>query len=540
MKHLISASLLSVIMAAPAMADINVRLSDVKTTDITSYYQLKKVKKTPATRADEDDTEWKSLGVGTYRDDVFSAFDMPSASWSVEILESNVTPGCYKIVNPFGSADCPYFGGKAFEGADLVIHAENPDIVYMEYVELKGVRIQDTDEEGNTVVYQTYLCDMGGYYVDMYAEWGMGPDMLAGMGMPFGKLKNGSITFEANALILDIPEIDEQVTANESGLFRITLPGAPDYDLSVTIDDNCLDDGILSASYMAGEDVGSVKYLVVPGWKKDCTGILRESFLQEVAEKGTPAAGGEIKEKIPFGVHSLVAVAFNAEEEPAESSIAVCYGRTDDASNWISLGKCEYSEAFLRYAYMDMECDPYEVEIEESARKPGVYRLVNPYGEIYPNYGFFRDNDYLAKHGGNHYLVVDASDADRVMIEASPTGIAPEDGEAQLFSVSWYAVQNGIDPDDEDVILDYGTLADGRITFPGGAIATYEEGYGITRGNLEHNFYIQLPESTGVSAVGSEGTPEYFTTSGIKVAKPSKAGIYIRRSGDATTKVIVK
>ena len=527
-------------MATPAMADLTVQLSDVKTKDITESFQLKKAQKAHATRAEEGDMEWKSLGFGSYRDDIFSAFNMPSATWSVEIMESAVTPGCFKVVNPFGSADCPYFGGKPFDGADLVIHAEDPETVYMEYVELKGVRIQDTDESGNPVAYITYLCDMGGYYVDMFAAMGMGPDMLANMGIPFGKLKNGSITFESGAIILDIPEISEQVTANSSGLFRITLPGAPDYDLSVTIDDNCLDDGVLNASYMAGEDVASVKYLVVPGWKKDCTGALRESLMQEVAEKGIPAAGGEIKESIPFGVHSLVAVAYNAEGEPVESSIAICYGRTDDAANWTPLGKCEYSEAFLRYAYMDMECDPYGVEIEESAQNPGVYRLVNPYGEIYPKYGFFKDNDYLAKHGGNHYLVVDASDPERVMIEASPTGIDTGDGEAQLFSVSWYAVQNGMDPDDEEVALDYGTLADGRITFPGGAIATYEEGYGITRGNLEHNFYIQLPESTGVSAVDPERTAEYFTTSGIKVARPSKAGIYIRRSGDAATKIIVK
>ncbi|MDE5758038.1 MAG: hypothetical protein K2H85_05440, partial [Allobaculum sp.] len=126
------------------------------------------------------------------------------------------------------------------------------------------------------------------------------------------------------------------------------------------------------------------------------------------------------------------------------------------------------------------------------------------------------------------------------MIEASPIGIDAGDGEAQLFSVSWYEVQHGVDADDEEVILDYGTLANGRITFPGGAIATYEEGYGITRGNLEHNFYIQLPETTGVESVGTTTEAEYFTASGLKVAKPSKSGIYIRRSGDTTTKVLVK
>lgn len=526
-------------MATPAMADFTVQLSDLKTTDITSSFDLKKIEKSMSTRAEKGDMEWKSLGFGTYRDDVFTAFGMPSAEWSVEIMESTVNPGCYKVVNPFGSADCPFSGGKPFDGSDLVIHAENPDIVYMEYVELKGLRIQDTDESGNTVSYVTYLCDLGGYYVDLYAGW-FEPETLASMGMAFGTLKNGSITFEKYAIILDIPEIEEQVTANSSGLFRITLPGAPDYDLTVSIANECLEDGMLSASYHAGEDVASVKYLIVPGWKKDCKGSTLESLEQKVAEEGILAAGGEIKDNVPFGVNSLVVVALNADGEPVKSHIAVCYGRTDDAANWTPLGKCGYSEAFLRYAYLDMECDPYDVEIEESATKPGVYRLVNPYGKAYPYYDFFKRNGYLAKHGGDHYLIVDASDPERVMIEASPTGIDPGDGEAQLFSVSWYAIQNGVDPNDVEVVLDYGTLSDGKITFPGGAIATYEENYGITRGNLEHNFYIQLPESTGVSAVGSEEASEYFTISGMKVDKPSNAGIYIRRSGDQATKVIVK
>ncbi len=308
----------------------------------------------------------------------------------------------------------------------------------------------------------------------------------------------------------------------------------------LTVNDNCLEKGELNASYMAGKDVASVKYLVVPGWKKDCTGSLREALLQEVSEKGAVAKDGEISDNIPFGVHSLIACAFNAEGELVESAIAICYGREDDSTNWTPLGKCEYSEAFLRYTYSDMECDSYQVEIEESTQRPGVYRLVDPYGDIYPNYGFFKENGYLANHGGHHYLIVDASNPTRVMIEASPIGIDAGDGEAQLFSVSWYEVQNGMDPDDEEIVLDYGNLTDGKITFPGGAIATYEEGYGITRGNLEHNFYIQLPGTTGIETIGTEKEAEYFTISGIKVAQPSKAGVYIRRSGDITTKMIVK
>lgn len=540
MKHLFTVAILSAVMATPAIADISVPLSRLKTSDIPSSFDAQKPSKNLSTRAEEDGMDWQSLGIGTYRDDVFTALYLPSASWKVEIMESATTPGCYKVVNPYGVEDCPYFGGKSFDGSDIIIHAENPETVYLEYTELKGVGIQDIDDSGNLVTYKAYLCDMGGYYVDMFSAWGMGLEDVVGMGIPFGTLKNGNITFQPGTILLDLPEIEQQLYANESGLFRITLPGAPDYDLSVTLEESCLENGDLHASCIAGADITSVKYMVLPGWKKDSYGSARESIMQDLKEHGTEVTDGEIKAQLPFGVHSLVTGAFNAEGDLVESNIMVCYGRTDDAANWKPLGKCEYNEAFLRYTYLDMECDPYQVEIEESTQTPGLYRLVNPYGEVYPKYDFFKENDYLAQHGGDHYLIVDASNPDRVMIEASPIGIEAEDGEAQLFSISWYAVQNGADPDDEEIVIDYGTLANGRITFPGGAIATYEQGYGITRGNLQHNFYIQLPGTTGVASIDNSKEATYFTISGTQVSQPTKGGIYIRRCGDLNTKVVIK
>ena len=52
MKHLISASVISMMLATPAMADLTLQLSDVKTKDITESYQLKKMKKGPSTRGE--------------------------------------------------------------------------------------------------------------------------------------------------------------------------------------------------------------------------------------------------------------------------------------------------------------------------------------------------------------------------------------------------------------------------------------------------------------------------------------------------------
>lgn len=63
--------------------------------------------------AREKQDGWKQLGTGTFCDDMFSAIDESFlATWDVEIEESETTPGYYRLVNPFGNGNCPYFGDK--------------------------------------------------------------------------------------------------------------------------------------------------------------------------------------------------------------------------------------------------------------------------------------------------------------------------------------------------------------------------------------------------------------------------------------------
>ena len=71
--------------------------------------------------AREKQDGWKQLGTGTFCDDMFSALDESFlATWDVEIEESETTPGYYRLVNPFGNGNCPYFGDKNnFKANDL-------------------------------------------------------------------------------------------------------------------------------------------------------------------------------------------------------------------------------------------------------------------------------------------------------------------------------------------------------------------------------------------------------------------------------------
>lgn len=75
--------------------------------------------------AREKQDGWKQLGTGTFCDDMFSALDESFlATWDVEIEESETTPGYYRLVNPFGNGNCPYFGDKNnFKANDLYIQS---------------------------------------------------------------------------------------------------------------------------------------------------------------------------------------------------------------------------------------------------------------------------------------------------------------------------------------------------------------------------------------------------------------------------------
>lgn len=85
-----------------------------------------------------DQEEWTLVGTGSYTDDILTNSGVESATWDVEIYESTSTPGVYRVANPFGNGNCPTFPDP-FECCDFLLHAENPDAVWMEFVEMKNV-----------------------------------------------------------------------------------------------------------------------------------------------------------------------------------------------------------------------------------------------------------------------------------------------------------------------------------------------------------------------------------------------------------------
>ena len=520
-------------LAVPAQK-MSLDISKQKTVNLET--NINTVKKTPVTPAAVDAAEWNLLGTGSYTDDILTNTGLDSETWEVQIYENATTPGYYLVENPYGNGKCPYFDAP-FESCDFLLHAENPDAVWMEYVELKNIDFGLTDG----TYCPGYTGDMAGYYI---GEGFFDAETAIATGMCGGKMVAGSITFEPQSLLLDFPFFgDEGLTlaANYSGLFRVALPGAADYSLNVSCPENCTESD-LSFSYTAGADVAQVKYCIFKGMLSfESTDA---ELLATVKAQGNVATDGSATVTPESGINTVAVVALSAEGEIVGSDVFYCYGQHEEAEEWNTIGNAEYSEDVLASIYpADVANTVYFVEMQESKTTPGRYRLVDLYGPSYTYYPDLRNDDNIMEHSHHHYTVVDATNPEMVYIEASPLGADFGFGPVSLFSEGWLFMQLGADLTDPAVLEGFGTLKDGKITFLGGALFLYMPDFGMPRGNINHKFYIKLPATDGVDNVAAADTeaPVYYTLSGIKLLSvPTIPGVYVKVVAGNAEKVYVK
>ena len=124
---------------------------------------------------------------------------------------------------------------------------------------------------------------------------------------------------------------------------------------------------------------------------------------------------------------------------------------------WVSLGTGKLRDDMITKIYM---VDPLEwdVEIQESATTPGLYRIVNAYKD-YP----FRGGEWTE----DTYMEIDATDPDHVYFSDHNTKVNFGDGDIWVSSIAGYEItRNGRDKEDVFAEGSAGTLKQGTITFP--------------------------------------------------------------------------
>lgn len=141
-----------------------------------------------------------------------------------------------------------------------------------------------------------------------------------------------------------------------------------------------------------------------------------------------------------------------------------------NGEEWITIGECEFTDDALGPLFGN-PCFTWPVEIQEHYATTGLYRLVNPYGcaaSPFRNYSVLSEN----------YVVVDATNPARVFF-----GTNPNERTTTGIDMGYGVMSLGLQA--------YGTLADGKITWPVNGLAVFDNDGG-SYANNSGQFCIDL------------------------------------------------
>ena len=499
-------------------------------------------------------TDWQSVGKCQFTEDILTNFTKAAPkTYNVSVEESESHPGYYRIVNPYGKGTplynkIPDYVLDSSKDHYLYINAMDPDAVFIPLSDLRMA--EEWDDYGETSL--TVMSK--GYYNAIMDEYGYTSlEEQAELGH-MGKLADGYITFPAKEIYLCIGDNrwggDD---ANLSGAFTLKLPGAKNYRIT----------DMIVTSYCAGP-MESVTWNGVGGACEQAyyhcvQGDVTDEAIKEAIKKGQPLiedAGdgdywviysaymkGYIKDDAENTKYTGFIVTVDKENNVKGVFSKEFYNIPENADKWESIGKGTFTDAILSGFYGDKKPKTYEVTVEQHKNRPGYYRIVNPYGEDYPEYN---SEAFSNKHAHNHYIFIDATDPDAVILEEAPVGADyGNNGDSRISSTAAQALANGsmtIDQVKSKKMC--GKLVDGKITFPKKTLLFSERSFiagNWRNADRDGKTSLQLPSTTGISTVEAinEQPSEYFNLQGQRVDNPGK-GIYIRRSGDKVEKVILR
>lgn len=475
------------------------------------------------------------VGTGVWKDDIFSCMynDLAGISWDVEIFEKDGIPGLYLIENPYGN--CPIDFIPKGDWADIIVHTETPGQCYMEYTMLGcTIKYANKDQEIG-------ISDQAGYYatqswIDIVSDifdWGLAPSAT---------VEDGAIVFPKDNVFLY--RDGTKYKANRNGYHRILLPSGKDYSLELTAQ-TCIDGETFDFTLRSGADVATVKYAILSGlWQMNEE--LGKAMADECVALSTTSGDFMITISEPVDVlnYTLLIAAYDAEGNLVEGTHAWMLHSHNDAADWQACGTATYTDDIITsYFGFSLESDKhasYKVDVEQSVSQPGLFRLVNPYGEG-TYYDFGNSHDY--EH--DHYLVIDAINPKRVYVRPSSLGFDFVSYGIYTMSTAQFLLDN-YNATEEDVAQYWGKYdkENGIIALPENALLSGDtKTLNVEYGNKSGKFRVAFDGTDGTADIETTDTDsddEYFTLQGVKVAAPSSPGVYLRRAGSTNTKVIVK
>ena len=428
---------------------------------------------------------WKSLGTGKYIDDWFPY------TGNVEILQCEQQPERFRVAAPYAG----FMDDGSFEMTDDI-----DDYLELTIMQpgnsLGGVSITRND----LVYYSDYSTGANLLQYDDIINL-LHPSRFTANTTEASWSYNRVLEFDENGVPARIQLAPYYYMFNvggfnqsqSDGVITIYFPGndPKDYSLEMTYTGKNVDlegDSFVSFTLTLGADVEEVKYALVPSaTAEDAIYFIGAG----VMDATSATANGDYQIQVTeSGRYALVVVAF-AEGKAVGSDYILVKCDVDAKDVWKALGVGLYTEDVLCSLY-GAPAVTYEVEIEESLTRPGVYRLVNAYGENFP---YNEEGDW--DDSKDYYIEINAQDPEGVFIERQATGLDWGDGEFLIQSYGSYNLDYGSDFYVLKAAGVLGTLEDGVITFPEDGFVATLKGDGSY---LSNTVEIVLPNAVTKSA----------------------------------------
>lgn len=328
---------------------------------------------------------WDVLGMATYTDYfVGTFFGVGDDSYELEISENSMTPGLYRLLNPYGTA-YPYNDPGDWDDSQdyyLYVNARDPEKVFI------------SDNTGNPAFFYSGLdWGYGEFIMTTFASYYLRSGDEASAAPYYGYLENGIFYLPGSSTLCAMTDY------NDGGLYSrsfngpaqwIVLPGYTVADTSIEVTYNGMfhkaDDSMEVVAYVTlGADVTSAKVAVVEGGNPSASVI--DAIESGVVESVTVSGSGQVN--IPFdatnasGKYSVVAVSYSGSDakEYAYETFTYTAG-TPETWNYVGTGIYTYLTDMWGEDDDDVVQDA--LELYESDSTPGKFKLENWMGPDYP------------------------------------------------------------------------------------------------------------------------------------------------------------
>lgn len=484
-----------------------------------------------APKAPVEWSEWEEVGTGTFTmDDTFPMFtgldewqgDFPGKSVTthynladpndIQYCLHGLFNNCDIIVNydattglcrvPMQATGIDFYGDELvtcdFATAYEVLYADNPDYSPEELQEIIDYY----------AAYNYFLQPIGRFYLFLCFTWDWYDDAVA----------MSDTEFQIDNMPTGVPTISTD---------RFVAPGAGTIKADIT-----LEEGIPSARVAVATGLPSNQQLQA----------LLNGDLDIVEINGS----GEVEIPIPAELNNkllnLIAITYDNLGQALDFSQTFVTVVDVEEGAWETLGDASFTTDILNCLF-DAAPQTYDAQLDRNIANPALYRLVNAHGIQFqsPVQGSYDDSF-------PHYIYLDATDPDCVLMPMFDMGITVGGGAVAAGGVACYRMDTGKTFEEVKEAGLGGTFDGNTISFAKNTVVLYGEDMtsvgldanSIYFTNTSGEFKVVLPAMGIESVSASTSAPEYYNLQGIRVAVPQPGSFLIRRTGDKVEKVFVK